>query len=232
MNPAIPITVHGARGRLGSRIVALARADGGFEVVGELGRGDGPARLPDALGVVIEASTPAGLAADLDALAERARALLVLTTGLDAALGARIEAWTTRLPVLIAPNTSLGVAVLRLLARRAAELLGGWDLALRDTHHRHKRDAPSGTARAILADLQAVLPPGKSVDVQALRLGGVVGDHELILAGPEEVLTIAHRAISRDVFARGALAAARFLHGRASGRYGMDDVLQAEGASP
>lgn len=221
----IPITVHGAGGRLGSRIVALARAGSDFQVVAELGRGDLPARLPAAPGLVIDASTPVALAADLDPLAARAQSLLVLTTGLEATLLARLEALAERIPVLVAPNTSLGVAVLRTLARRAALLLPDWDLALCDTHHRHKLDAPSGTAKAILADLQSLLPAGQEVQVQALRLGGVVGDHELILAGPDEVLTLGHRALSRDVFARGALAAARFLHGRPPGRYGMEDVV-------
>lgn len=221
----IPITVHGAHGRLGSRIVALARAGGGFQVVAELGRGDLPSRLPEAPGLVIDASTPLALAADLDPLAARAQSLLVLTTGLEAPLLARLEALAEQIPVLVAPNTSLGVAVLRTLARRAASLLPDWDLALCDTHHRNKRDAPSGTAKAILADLQALLPAGQAVQVQSLRLGGVVGDHELILAGPDEVLTLGHRAFSRDVFARGALAAARFLYGQPPGRYGMEDVV-------
>jgi 4-hydroxy-tetrahydrodipicolinate reductase len=129
--------------------------------------------------------------------------------------------------VLVAPNTSLGVAVTRKLARLAAELLGGsgWSVDIVESHHDRKKDAPSGTALALARALEAGGMPVPSERIHAIRAGDTIGEHEIRLAGPSERIHLMHQAVSRDLFAAGALRAAKWLHGRAAGSYSMDDVL-------
>jgi 4-hydroxy-tetrahydrodipicolinate reductase len=129
--------------------------------------------------------------------------------------------------VLVAPNTSLGVAVTRRLARLAAELLGpgGWTVDIVESHHDRKKDAPSGTALAIAASLSEGGMKVASDRIHAIRAGDTVGEHEIRLAGPSERLHIMHQAVSRDLFAAGAIRAAKWLAGRPAGRYTMEDVL-------
>jgi 4-hydroxy-tetrahydrodipicolinate reductase len=143
--------------------------------------------------------------------------------------------------VFYAANLSQGIYALRMLARRAAELLDSeWDVELVEMHHNRKADAPSGTAAALIETVQEAWPiplepvygraglPGPrgehEMGVFALRGGTVVGEHELIFAGPEETLRLSHQAGSRMLFARGALRACRFVAQQPPGLYGMDDL--------
>ncbi|MGC4027725.1 MAG: 4-hydroxy-tetrahydrodipicolinate reductase [Steroidobacteraceae bacterium] len=169
--------------------------------------------------------------------------LLIGTTGQDAAQLAAIDAAARQTAVLVAANTSLGLNVLSELVRRAAAALpAGFDIEIFETHHRHKVDAPSGTALA-LGDaaaagrghaLQRPVPltgsePGPrqpgGIGFAVARGGDVVGEHEVRFLGAGEQLRLAHVATDRAIFARGALAAARWLAGRAPGRYRMSDFL-------
>lgn len=200
--------------------------------------------LDDGLGssaVVVDFSLPAGTLALLDVLGDRA--LVSGTTGFD---DAGLEAITARsrvAPVLHAANFSTGVAVLLALARIAASALPEWDAEIVEAHHRMKQDAPSGTALAVgraVAEargvpLESVRQDGRSgatgprtpgaIGLHALRIGGIVGHHELWLGSPDEHLTLGHTAGNRDVFAAGAVRAARWIAGREPGAYGMSDVL-------
>ena len=168
--------------------------------------------------------------------AESAAAIPVLigTTGLDELADQRIAAAAKEIAVLRAANTSLGVALLGELIERAARVLGpDWDVEIAETHHRMKADAPSGTAlllgdaaaRGRATDLKAERgrdgtglkrAPG-SIGFASLRGGTVAGDHDVMFLGPDERLILSHRAENRAIFARGALAAARFLVGRPAG---------------
>jgi 4-hydroxy-tetrahydrodipicolinate reductase len=169
--------------------------------------------------------------------------LLAGATGLDAATRDALAAAARDIPVLIAPNTSLGVAVLNHLAAIAARALGeGYEAEIAEAHHRMKRDAPSGTAlalgdavaRARGSDLQSLAVydghragarrPG-GIGFSVVRAGDIVGEHTVLLAGEGERLELTHRATDRMVFARGALRAAAWLIGRPAGTYGMADVL-------
>ncbi len=184
--------------------------------------------------VLIDFSSPTGLQASLDRAVAGGTPILVGTTGLDDFAGRRIAAAAKDIAVLQAANTSLGVALLSDLVERAARVLGtDWDIEILEMHHRLKADAPSGTALA----LGEAAARGRETKIEAergrdgtglkreegaigfasLRGGTVAGEHDVIFAGPEERLILSHRAENRQIFARGALAAARFLRWKAGG---------------
>lgn len=256
----IGLAVLGPSGRMGRRVIELAAGRTDAQVRAAIDRPDSPLIgqvLAD--GVVVTANVDTGLAgcaAYIDfttpestaAAARAARqagvAAVVGTTGLTAAAEAELERLAEVAPVLVAANFSLGVNLLLVLAETAARALGqDFDFEVVELHHRHKRDAPSGTALALaraLADgrgqkLDEVLRPARAGEVGArppgeigvfgLRGGEIIGEHTAYLIGDSERLEITHRAGSRDLFAIGALRAALWLAGRPPGRYAMRDVL-------
>jgi 4-hydroxy-tetrahydrodipicolinate reductase len=228
----IRISLFAPNGRMGRAISAAVAEDPGFAI--DEDHGD----------VMIDFSSPTGLQASLDRAVSGGIPILIGTTGLDDFAGRRIAAASKDIAVLQAANTSLGVALLSDLVERAAKVLGPeWDIEVLEMHHRLKADAPSGTALA-LGDAAARgretkikaergrdgtgLKRGEgAVGFASLRGGTVAGDHDVIFAGPEERLILSHRAESRMIFARGALAAARFLVGKPAGVYSMRDVVEA-----
>jgi 4-hydroxy-tetrahydrodipicolinate reductase len=223
----IRLVVNGAQGKMGARIAALAQRDARFHVVAAIDREDAAraaALTPDSVDAIIDFSSDEG-ARSAARLAIRVRcALLVGTTGLSHEAVAVIDSVARCAPLMIAANTSLGVAVLNHLVAEAARLLGSeYQIFLTEVHHTMKRDAPSGTALRIkqaLRDKAGIdLPPER---IHSIRTGEVIGDHALEFAGPLDVIKISHSAISRDLFAAGALRAAAWLHGRPPGRYTIE----------
>lgn len=271
----IPLIIHGAGGRMGRRVIDLALADAGAafgplvglerpghpaagSAVGEvpvfdsleaaLGRLRSGAGVGAPRGVVVDFSSPAALEALAGPCGRLGLALVSGTTGLSAEVRALLEETARTVAVVWAPNMSLGIHLLYRLVTDAARSLGAAEVEIVETHHRHKADAPSGTA-ARLAELvkvarrDAVVRVGRSgttpggrppaeIGVHSVRMGEVVGDHEVHFALDHEIVTLAHRALGREAFAAGALAAARFASGAAPGLYGMDAVLAAAGAKP
>jgi 4-hydroxy-tetrahydrodipicolinate reductase len=195
--------------------------------------------------VAIDFSLPESTLALVEAAEARGLALVIGTTGLDVAGEARIARAAERLAIVRAANFSIGVTLLLELVAEAAKKLEGYEIDLLEVHHDRKIDAPSGTALALARaaaaargqDLQhtAVYArhgiTGKrdplAIGIQALRLGDCIGEHTVYFAGPGERIELAHRALSRDNFASGALRAARWVVGRAPGLYGMRDVLSS-----
>ena len=230
---ATRIALIGATGRMGARIDAIASEDAQVSVAMRVGRGEattGAANDPaqdHAIDVVIDFSSEAGTRRAIALARGSGAALLVGTTGLSAEITQELAALARSNAVLVAPNTSLGVAVTRKLARLAAELLGGsgWSVDIVESHHDRKKDAPSGTALALARALEAGGMSVPSERIHAIRAGDTIGEHEIRLAGPSERIHLMHQAVSRDLFAAGALRAAKWLHGRAAGNYSMDDVL-------
>ena len=228
----IRISLFAPKGRMGKAIATAAAEDPGFSIDDE--HGD----------VLVDFSAPSALQASLDRAVNAGIPILVGTTGLDDFATRRLATAGEEIAVLRAANTSLGVALLSDLVERAARVLGSeWDIEILDMHHRQKADAPSGTALA-LGDAAA---RGRGTKLKAergrdgtnlkreegaigfasLRGGTVAGDHDVIFAGPEERLILSHRAENRTIFARGALAAARFLVGKPAGLYSMRDVVDS-----
>ncbi|MEY2882554.1 MAG: hypothetical protein RL490_278 [Pseudomonadota bacterium] len=261
---AIRIGVLGAGGRMGQAIIAAVAADprlalagaverAGHEAVGQalgppfapgLTIGSNPGPLAHAADVLIDFTAPTALAATLEAACDGKAALVIGTTGLEAQHHAMIDRAARYIAVLQAANTSLGVTLLARMVAQAARALGpDWDIEIAELHHRHKVDAPSGTALALGAaaaagrgvDLAAVSDRGRDgitgartpghIGFAALRGGSAAGDHTVLFAGEGERIELTHRAENRDIFARGALKAAAWLAGRPAGRYTMDAVL-------
>jgi len=258
------IAISGAAGRMGRTLVRLAAADPELALAAALERADHPDLGRDAgelagadrLGVSIASSLEGDIAALIDfstadamgdrlALAVARRAAFVVgTTGLDAHAGAALEKAAESVPVLAAPNMSVGVNLLFGLVGDVARRLGKtYDVEIVETHHRFKADAPSGTALRLAERLADALgrdlsrdavhgrqgrpgPRGaREIGLHAVRAGDVVGDHTVIFASLGERVEITHRAHSRDAFALGALRAAKFLAGKPPGRYEMAEVL-------
>ena len=198
-------------GRMGKAIAAAIADDPSFQLASDGGD------------VLVDFSAPAVLEASLGRAVSAGTPILVGTTGLDPSADAQIAEATKKIAVLRAANTSLGIAVLADLIERAVAALGpDWDIQIAETHHRNKVDAPSGTA-LMLGKL--IEERGRSVGYASLRGGTVAGDHDVMFLGPDERLILSHRAENRMIFARGALAAARFLVGKPAGLYSMRDVI-------
>lgn len=172
--------------------------------------------------VAIDFSLPQGFDPVLALCVERGAAFVSGTTGLSDAQRAALEVAATRIPVLWASNFSLGVAVLDELVERAAAALPGWDCDIVESHHVHKRDAPSGTALSLGA---AAERGGARPRYASLRAGDIIGEHLVQFAAAGERIELVHRATSRDIFARGALHAATRLVGRPAGPYRVRDLL-------
>jgi len=191
--------------------------------------------------VVIDFSTASAVPALLSAAVQQKVAVVSGTTGLDDQAQRALDKAAASVPVMWAPNTSVGVQVLAELVEQAVRRLGsGFDVEIVEIHHRKKVDAPSGTARRLaeaakagrsgLTELTAregIVGPrtDNEVGVMALRGGDVIGDHTVFLFGNGERIELTHRASSRDLFAQGALRAAGLLVGKAPGRYALADVL-------
>ncbi|MBY0277629.1 4-hydroxy-tetrahydrodipicolinate reductase [Candidatus Binatia bacterium] len=194
--------------------------------------------------VLIDFTAPEASLAHLRAAAERRFGVVLGTTGFTAEQQKQVEQLASKVPCMQAPNMSLGVTVLLGLVEQAARLLGqGFDIEISETHHRRKKDSPSGTAlalaRAAAAGRDANLEqwavygregivgerPTEQIGIMALRGGDVVGDHTVYFYGTGERVELSHRAQSRESFAAGALRAAAWLGGRPPGLYSMRDVL-------
>jgi len=238
------IGIIGSQGRMGRALIEAIMA-AGHDLSGGATRGEDVATLADASDALVDFSAPPALEGNLHAAIGAGIPILVGTTGLAERHHVAIDNAAQAVPVLQTGNTSLGVTLLAHLVREAAARLGPeWDIELLEMHHRRKVDAPSGTAlllgeaaaagRGIALDAHSERgrdghtgerAPG-AIGFASLRGGTVVGEHSVIIAGDEERIVLSHVAESRMIFARGAVTAAAWLIGRASGRYVMADVLE------
>ena len=237
------IGIYGSAGRMGQAI-ARAIEDAGASVAGGVDAGGDPAALAKTANVLVDFSVPSALVGNLGAAVAAGKPIVIGTTGLGPDDHQNIDDAARHVAVLQTGNTSLGVTLLAALVRQAAERLGSdWDIELVEMHHRHKVDAPSGTALLLgeaaaagrNVDLASVSDRGRDgitgarepghIGFSALRGGSVAGDHMVIFAGEGERIELGHRAESREIFARGAVKAALWLAGKPAGRYRMEDVL-------
>lgn len=249
------IGLFGAAGRMGRAIAQIA-VEAGMTISGGTDRGgsgeilpgmpitNDPLALAQQSDVLIDFSVPAALAAHLDACVAAGKPMLIGTTGLEQAHHQLIDHAARQIPVLQTGNTSLGVNLLAALVEQAAARLGDdWDIEIVEMHHRHKVDAPSGTAlllgeaaaRGRNIDLANNSEKGRdgitgarahgAIGFAALRGGSVAGDHQVIFAADGERIELGHRAESRTIFARGAVKGANWLIGQPAGRYDMKAVL-------
>jgi len=233
--PPIRLLIHGANGRMGRALQRLCREGEDCQVVAAVSRkvesrvveGIPQFAASELAGVpefdaAIDFSLPEGFDAILALCLQRGVPLASGTTGLAQAQQAALDAAAARIPLVWAGNFSLGVAVLHDLVERAARTLPGWDCDIVEAHHTRKLDAPSGTALTLG---MAAGEGGAKPRYASIRAGDIIGEHLVQFAGNGERIELVHRASNRDIFARGALHAARALVGRAPGRYRVRDLL-------
>jgi 4-hydroxy-tetrahydrodipicolinate reductase len=257
------IAITGAAGRMGQRLIALSKQAGDFEILAAIERPDSPQLARDAgeiagiglIGlpitfdlrptpqVLIDFTAPSSTRHWLKTCRDRGIALLIGTTGLHPADHDAITQAAADIPILQAPNMSLGVNVLFKIAGEVAKILGDdYDKEIVELHHRFKKDAPSGTAMGLADAILKAMDKKKDaliydrhgddatrqrgqIGMHALRVGDEVGRHTAYFGAPGERLELTHVATNRDTFAHGALKAARWLAGRRPGRYTMADML-------
>lgn len=227
MPTPLKIAVCGASGRTGSRVAAVAAADPRFQLLARVGRPQAAAFEDEVgpCGAVVDFTTPEACVRFAAACAREKVPFVTGTTGLTDVQRAQVAAAAKRIPVFMAPNFSRGVTMLLHLASEAARGLPEYDAAIVETHHKAKKDAPSGTALRLARAVSDGRRDDAAVPTSSLRLGGVVGEHSLVLAGPFDRLTLTHSAESRDAFALGALEAALWLARRKPGLYDMLDLM-------
>ena len=245
--------LHGCNGVMGQVVTGMIQEDPAIEVVAGIDilavqKNDYPVFAKPAdcdveADVIIDFSSAKAVDALLDFAEERQIPLVLCSTGLSEEQLARVEAVSRKTAVLRSANMSVGVNLLFKVLKMAAPVLAaeGFDIEILEKHHNRKLDAPSGTAIA-LADAinEAMEEPytytfdrsaerrkrdPKEIGFAAIRGGNIVGEHDVIFAGTDEVITISHQASSRAIFAKGAVAAARFLAGKPAGLYNMQDVI-------
>jgi 4-hydroxy-tetrahydrodipicolinate reductase len=260
------IAVAGASGRMGRMLIEAVQTAADLQLAGALDVVDSPAIGQDASAfsghvsgvricadvraglahaqVLIDFTRPEGTLAHLAVCRERGVKAVIGTTGFDDAQKAQIAEHARHIAIVMAPNMSVGVnVVLRLLDTAARALSEGYDIEIIEAHHRHKVDAPSGTALKMGEVLAAALGRDlrdcavyaregvtgerdpSSIGFATIRGGDIVGDHTVLFAGTGERIEITHKSASRATYAQGSLRAARFLAGHAQGLFGMDEVL-------
>lgn len=247
------VIIHGCNGAMGQVIAKLAQADDDVTVAAGLDIEDrglctfpvytAPEKCAEEADCVIDFSTAKAVDPLLDWCAERKLPLVLCTTGLSEEQLQHMREAAKETAILRSANMSLGVNLLLALVKEAAKTLApnGFDVEIVEKHHRRKIDAPSGTALALADSVNEALDgtyhyrldrsgvrekrDPKEIGIQAVRGGTIVGEHDVIFAGEDEVITLNHTAYSRAIFGKGAVTAAKFLSGKGPGLYSMEDVI-------
>lgn len=249
----INVIISGCNGHMGRVVESICSSDpeinviAGFDILGSSEHPfpvfTTPGQFEGEADVVIDFSHPSALTPLLSFCVNNRVSAVLATTGYTQEQLAEIDAAAKSIPVFRSANMSLGINVVVDLIRRAASILDGYDIEIVERHHNRKVDAPSGTA-LMLADAAASAVPyeaeyvfdrsstrhprdKKEIGVSSLRGGTIVGDHEVIFAGRDEVIELHHHAASREIFANGAVKAAKYLIGKVPGHYSMADLVSA-----
>lgn len=249
----VKVIMHGCNGKMGQIISSLAAADEEIEIVAgvdAVDSGKNPYPVFDSIAsctveadAVIDFSVAAAVDALLNYCVERKLPCVLCTTGLSETQLAKVQEASKQVAILKSANMSLGINMLLKLLKEAAQTLApaGFDIEIVEKHHNQKLDAPSGTALALADSINEQMDQSytyvydrsqvrekrgaKQIGISAVRGGTIVGDHDVIFAGADEVVTFSHRAYSRAVFGKGAIQAAKFLAGKPAGMYDMADVI-------
>lgn len=235
----IKLGVLGAGGRMGRRVIELAKEDKDFEVMFALerrghpmaGKGLGPIKVSSSadgiflVDVAVDFTVPEAAMENLNYVLKYKKPLVLGTTGFKDDEAGRIKEAAKSIAVVFSPNMSIGVNLLFGLAADVAQKLGSaYDIEIVEAHHKAKKDAPSGTAKKLGQVISDAT--GRNITIHAIRAGDIIGDHTIVYAGNHERIEIKHQAHSRDVFALGALRAAKWVAHKPPGLYSMQDVLK------
>ena len=246
------IILSGCNGKMGQVITRIAADDEACVIAAGLDINDclpndypvftNPADCNVDADVIVDFSHPSALDGLLDFAVERKLPVVVATTGLSTEQRKRLEELSNEIPVFFSANMSLGINLLIALAKKATQVLGeNFDIEIVEQHHNQKLDAPSGTALAIADGISEVLPEPaeyvydrhsvrrkrrkKEIGLHAVRGGTIVGKHNVIFAGQDEIIELSHEAASKEVFAVGAVKAAKFMKGKPAGYYSMTELI-------
>jgi 4-hydroxy-tetrahydrodipicolinate reductase len=226
MKPAVRVLLIGAAGRMGKSVRDLAATDSKIDIVAQCDLGDAIEPAMKNCDVAIDFSHAAAIEEVCRSALHHDKPLVIGTTGHSPEQRRMIEHAAQSLPIVFASNFSVGVNVLFWLTRKAAERLGrDFSAEIVETHHKMKKDAPSGTAKTLGKVLKAAQKIESEIPIQSIREDDVVGEHTVIFSGAGERLELTHRAANREIFAGGALRAAKWVMGRPPGLYSMQDVL-------
>ena len=235
----LKIAIAGSQGRMGQRITALADEDADLQIAALLERGGHPdvgkpvcgVKVSEALDdiaaaeVLIDFTTPQATLQNVDFCQQHHVAMVIGTTGLTEKECARIADAAKRIPIVFSANMSIGVNILFKLAEvLAAAAPGNYEVRMREAHHVHKKDAPSGTAKT-LAKIIEDHSQHRVEDIEAVREGEIIGDHRITFESAVDTICIEHHAKTRDIFVKGALLAAKYLQGKTAGLFSMQEVL-------
>ena len=238
----VNLGISGVCGRMGSRILNLAKADKEFNVVLGLER-NGHSRIGEILDGIevtddaekisfcdclIEFSSPQATLAHINTALKYKKCIVIGTTGFNEEDMSIIKESSSRIPILISPNMSIGVNVLFRIVEKAGMVLKGYKVYMEEAHHIHKKDAPSGTAKK-LADILNKEGFGiKYENIVSIREDEIVGDHSVVFKSDVDQIELSHSAKTRDIFAQGAVMAAKWIINKPKGLYSMDDGLFGE----
>jgi 4-hydroxy-tetrahydrodipicolinate reductase len=220
----VRVLLIGAAGRMGKTVLDLARSDREIDIAAQCDLGDSIEPAMKNCDVAIDFSQADSIDEICRAALQRGKSLVIGTTGHSQQQRRMIEETAHSVPIVLASNFSVGVNVLFWLTQKTAELLGSdFNPEIVETHHKMKKDAPSGTAKTLAEILKAVRH--SEIPIESIREGDIVGDHTVIFGGPGERLELTHRAVNRGIFALGALRAAKWIVDKPPALYSMQDVL-------
>ncbi len=235
----IKLAVSGCQGRMGQSITRLACEDKEFALTTALEHSDHP-KADESIGdlkistdnsslegcdTLIEFTLPEGTMANLQACVQHNVKMVIGTTGLQTDQIAEIKKVSEKIPIVFASNMSVGVNIIFKLTQIAAEKTGkSYRINMSEAHHIHKKDSPSGTAKT-LAAIAEKASETKVENIESIREGEIIGDHTVVFESEEDIITVSHHAKNRDIFAKGALVAAKFLANKDKGLFNMQDVL-------
>ncbi|MFH1460708.1 MAG: 4-hydroxy-tetrahydrodipicolinate reductase [Candidatus Omnitrophota bacterium] len=236
----IKLAVNGAYGKMGKRIIFFAQADSetkvilGLEKTGiaEIGSFIDGIKITDDLNqvnnvdLIIDFTQPAATINLLKTALKYKKPVVIGTTGLNPDEIAQIKTAAAKIPIVFSPNMSKGVNLLFRLVKETAVKLTGYSIKIKEAHHIHKKDSPSGTAKKIAQIIsQKIKTEIKDSDIEAIRKGEIIGDHEIKFESDLDTIVLSHSAKTRDIFAKGAIDAAKWLIKRPAGLYNMQDVI-------
>ena len=223
-NSPVRVLLIGAAGRMGKTVLELAQRDREVGIAALCDLGDSIEPAMKNCDVAVDFSHADSIDEICRVALQHGKSLVIGTTGHSQQQRKTIEQTAHSVPIVLASNFSVGVNVLFWLTQKAAELLGSdFDPEIVETHHQMKKDAPSGTAKTLAEILQPLR--NTRIPIESIREGDVVGEHTAIFRGPGERLELTHRARSREIFALGALRAAKWITKKSPGLYSMQDVL-------
>ncbi|MDP3790811.1 MAG: 4-hydroxy-tetrahydrodipicolinate reductase [Candidatus Omnitrophota bacterium] len=222
----VKICVSGSNGKMGSRIIDLAKEDPELNVAGQFDVDGNAEEAIAGCDCLIDFTAPKATMKHLAICEKNKKAIVIGTTGLSEEEKNKIGEASANIPVVLSPNMSVGVNLLFKLVEDASKILSSeYEISILEAHHAEKKDAPSGTAKEIERIVKGIKGKDSDVAISSIREGEIVGEHTITFESDVDLIEITHSAKTRDIFAKGALQAAKFVAGKKNGLFAMKDVL-------